>query len=100
RLARGCFWIAGVCFVWSLGPYLRVLGFNTGVMLPQTVLRYVPIVANARIPGRAFVIVQLMAAILGAMALASIDAARARRAWLPSAAILVLLIDFVPKSRA
>ena len=64
------FWIAGLFFVWALGPYLRVFGVNTAFMLPQTILRFVPVVANARIPGRAFVVVQLMIAVLGAMALA------------------------------
>ena len=55
------------------------------IMLPQTILRFLPVVANARIPGRAFVVVQLMIAVLGAMALAlpggSPGAGRASRCW-------------------
>jgi hypothetical protein len=70
--ARVYLWIAGVFFIWSLGPYLRVFGANTAFMLPQTILRFVPGMANARIPGRAIVVVQLMIAVLGAMALASL----------------------------
>jgi len=70
--ARVYLWIAGVFFIWSLGPYLRVFGANTAFMLPQTFLRFVPGMANARIPGRAIVVVQLMIAVLGAMALTSL----------------------------
>ena len=51
-------------FVWALGPHLRIFGYTTGMILPQTVLRYVPIAANARIPGRAIVLVSLAAAVL------------------------------------
>ncbi|HKT78793.1 MAG TPA: hypothetical protein VJP86_01140, partial [Vicinamibacterales bacterium] len=29
-------------FVWSLGPYLRIAGWNSGFVLPQTFLRFVP----------------------------------------------------------
>jgi hypothetical protein len=70
--ARVYAWIAGIFFIWSLGPYLRVFGANTAFMLPQTFLRFVPVIANARIPGRALVVVQLMIAVLGAMALTSL----------------------------
>ena len=98
-LVRACFWIAGVFFVWALGPYVRILGYNTGVMLPQTLLRYVPIAANARIPGRAFAVVQLMAAMLGAIALASLPGSARRRTMLAGAAIAGVLLDFVPAAR-
>ncbi len=101
---QAALWIGGVFFVWSLGPYLRVLDYNTGLMLPQTLLRYVPIAANARIPGRAFVVVQLMVAIAGALALSSL-----RTAW-PSLApratavavlaIVGVLVDYWPATRA
>ncbi len=64
-------WIAGVFLIWSLGPYLRVFGANTAFMLPQTFVRFVPGIGNARIPGRAIVVVQLMIAVLGAMTIAS-----------------------------
>jgi hypothetical protein len=101
---QAALWIGGVFFVWSLGPYLRVLDYNTAVMLPQTLLRYVPIAANARIPGRAFVVVQLMVAIVGAAALSSL-----RETWPPLApramlvaavAIAGVLVDYWPATRA
>jgi hypothetical protein len=46
-------------FTWALGPHLLVLGRNTGMILPQTLLRYIPIASNARMPGRAMVVVYL-----------------------------------------
>ena len=97
------FWIGGVFFVWALGPYVRVLDFNTAVMLPQTLLRYVPIAANARIPGRAFVVVQLMAAIAGALVLASLRTARPsvgpRATLIAILAIAGVLLDYWPAAR-
>lgn len=92
---RAYLWIAGVFFIWSLGPYLRVLGANTGFMLPQTLIRFIPVVGNARIPGRAIVVVQLMVAVLGAIALASIP--RPRRATIGVAAVVAVLLDFWPR---
>jgi hypothetical protein len=86
----GRWWIVGGAFLlWSLGPYLRVAGANTGVLSPQAALRYVPIVANARMPGRAVVVAQLAAAVLVALALASIADARRRRLAALAAAVLV-----------
>jgi len=54
-------------FVWSLGPFLLVAGRATGILLPQFFVRFVPIVSNARIPGRGLVMVMLGAAVLSAM---------------------------------
>jgi hypothetical protein len=84
--------IAGVFLVWTLGPYLDVFGIDTGLPLPQMLLRFVPIVSNARIPGHASVFVALGVAVLLALAVAS-----SPRRW-PAAAIgallAVLLADF------
>jgi hypothetical protein len=82
-------------FVWALGPYLMLFGANTGFMLPQTALRFVPLLANARIPGRAFVMVTLGVAVMVAFVLAS-DALRARRGLFASLAALIILIDYWP----
>ena len=97
--ARKLLLIAGLFFVWSLGPYLRIFGFNTAFMLPQTLLRFVPIVANARIPGRAFVVVILMVALLAAIALATI-ADRRRRMLTAVAALVILTVEFWPAPHA
>jgi hypothetical protein len=82
--------VIAVFFVWSLGPFLVTFGANTGFILPQTLARYVPLLANARIPGRAFVMVILGLAMLVAYVLASLP----RR--VTAIAALLLLIDFWP----
>jgi hypothetical protein len=50
--------------VWALGPFLTVAGFDTGLPLPQALARFVPLVENARMPGRAMVGVYLALGIL------------------------------------
>jgi hypothetical protein len=90
--ARPWFWIAGVFAVWSLGPSLTVAGLDTGLLLPQSLARFIPIVSNARMPGRAFIFVQLAAAILGAMAISSWGWNTARVAALTA----VLVIEGLP----
>jgi hypothetical protein len=94
--ARAYLCIAGVFFVWSLGPYLQVFGANTAFMLPQTFLRFVPGIANARIPGRAIAVAQLMIAILGAMALASLRPSP-RRTAIGAVAVLAVTLDCWPR---
>lgn len=91
--AREAIFVAGIFFIWALGPYLVVLGWNTGLYLPEILLRYIPIVANARIPGRAIVVVYLAVALVLAVALAARPIERRRRA----AALLglAILVEFV-----
>jgi hypothetical protein len=61
-------WVGGLFLTWSAGAYLIVAGFDTGLPLPQALAHYVPVLSNARVPGRAVVMVQLSAAILSAIA--------------------------------
>jgi hypothetical protein len=67
--ARRWLWVCGMFAVWSLGPSLSIGGTDTGLFLPQTLVRVIPVVSNARMPGRAMVMVQLASAVLGAMVL-------------------------------
>jgi hypothetical protein len=71
-------WTAiGVVFlIWSAGPFIVIGGTDTGVLLPQLFARYVPIVANARIPGRAFIVAQLAVAVLCALAVTRVRLSR------------------------
>jgi hypothetical protein len=55
--------------LWALGPFLTVLASNTGILLPQAAAQLVPIVNNARIPGRAMVMVVLASVVVLALAL-------------------------------
>ena len=68
-----------IFFVWALGPHLMVLGRNTAMVLPGAFLRYIPIVNNARVPGRAMVVVSLAMAVLAAVVAARWRPASGRR---------------------
>ena len=57
RAARTWLLLGCVFLVWSAGPFLRVFGIDTGLPLPQVLLRYVPVVSNARIPPHVGVLV-------------------------------------------
>ena len=59
--------VATAFALWALGPILTIAGFDTGLKLPATLLRYVPFVANARMPGRAMVGVFMAVAVLIAL---------------------------------
>ena len=59
--------VGAVFMTWALGPWLIAFGRQTPLMLPAIVVRYVPVVANARIPGRAMVVVHLVLSMLAAM---------------------------------
>jgi hypothetical protein len=95
---RRWLWIGGLFLVWSLGPYLMVFGHNSGIMLPQTFVRFLPIVANARMPGRAFVVVQLVVSLIGAMVLASRRKTRSGTA-IAVIATLAVAADYWPRPR-
>lgn len=74
----------------AAGPFLRLGGFDTGIPLPWALLRYVPVLSNARIPGRAMIVVTLAFAILVAYAVA-------RLRTLPRIAVAVaLLVEMLP----
>lgn len=61
---------ATMFLAWALGPWLTIAGSQTGVLLPAFALRWVPVVNNARMPGRALVVVYLVLGLLAAIALA------------------------------
>ena len=57
--------IVGLAFLlWALGPFLLIGGFDTGLKLPEILARFVPFVANARMPGRAMVCVFMALGVL------------------------------------
>ena len=57
--------------IWALGPFLTVAGLDTGLPLPQALARFVPLVENARMPGRAMVCVYLALGVLMALRMGS-----------------------------
>lgn len=62
--------VLAVFALWALGPILTLGGFDLGLPLPQTLARFVPLVDNARMPGRAIVCVYLALGVLMALRLA------------------------------
>ena len=84
--------VAAVFGVMALGPFLRVGGWDTALPLPDAILRYVPVFSNARIPGRAVIMVQLAVAILMAHALA-------RRSIFPAVLLAFLVVAEALPSR-
>jgi hypothetical protein len=71
RVEARRWWIVAATFaVWSLGPILTVAGHDTGLRLPEIAARFVPVVANARMPGRGMVVVYLALGLLAALRLA------------------------------
>ena len=84
--------LAAVFFAVAIGPFVRIDGIDTGIPGPFALLRYVPGFSNARMPGRAIVVVQLAAAVLTAMVLG-----RRTTRWKDGAWWLVfLVIEAVP----
>jgi hypothetical protein len=73
REARRWLVVCGVFGLWALGPMLTVAGVDVGLPLPESLKRYVPVVSNARMPGRAMVVVYLGLGVLSALRLAALD---------------------------
>jgi hypothetical protein len=89
--------LAGALFlIWSLGPWLLVFGRQTPLILPGIALRFVPIVANARIPGRAMVVVYLAAALLAAFGTAWLARHGGRRQALAWCLALLVAVESAP----
>ena len=74
----------------AMGPFIRAFGADTGLVLPDALLRYVPIVSNARMPGRAILVVQVALAVLVALALRSVS----RRIQI--VVVTLLLVELIP----
>ena len=87
--------VVGLLFgVWAVGPYIVAGGRTLWVLLPATLVRYVPVVANARIPARAMVVVYLAAGMLAATGWQSLR--RQSKTVVGSLLLAVLAIDYWP----
>jgi len=85
--------LAIVFGIWALGPFLTIGGADLGFALPAILLRYVPFVANARMPGRAIVIVYMTLALLIARGV-SAEAGRLRSATVQCLLAALVLFEF------
>ena len=88
--------LGGAFFLWALGPHLMAFGVNTGLILPQVLMRYVPIVSNARVPGRAMVMVYLALSVLCAVAVTELQLRFRRGALLTAIAGAAIFADYLP----
>jgi hypothetical protein len=66
------------------------------MILPQTLLRYVPIANNARLPGRAIVLTYLALAVLTAVAVAERRTKRVGRVVGLFAIAIAVIVDYLP----
>jgi len=64
--------VLGVFVTWALGPFLMIGGRDLGLPLPETVARFIPLVENARVPGRAMVGVYLALGVLMVLRLSAV----------------------------
>jgi hypothetical protein len=62
--------------IFALGPFLTFGGHDLGLPLPQALARFIPLVENARMPGRAMVVVYLALSVLMALRLAGLSVRR------------------------
>ena len=89
--------LTGTVFgLWALGPWLTVLGRQTPLMLPAIVLRFVPVIANARIPGRAMVVTSLVVAVLAALGLLQLLAGNRRARTAGWCCVIGLIVESIP----
>jgi hypothetical protein len=76
-------WIAvgAVSLVWALGPTAMLGGLDLGLPLPESLVRFVPVVSDARMPGRAMVLVYLAVGMLLALRLPALQGRWSRPGW-------------------
>jgi hypothetical protein len=96
RGRRSCWLVPLALFgVWALGPFIAAAGHGTPLWLPATLVRWVPIVNNARIPGRAIVVVYLCLAVFTAIGFSTLIASGRR--GLAAVLAVLLLVDCLPQ---
>jgi hypothetical protein len=83
----------------ALGPFVHIAGMNTYVPTPWTILRYVPVVGAARMPGRMLVLVMLGLAVLLAVALRDLRARSRHPGVLTACVAGLLLFEMAPAPR-
>ena len=93
-------WVAMTAFfgLLALGPFVRVATVNTCIPTPWALLRYLPVVGNARSPSRFAMVVTLGLALLFAYALSALATGARRRVTLGVVGAL-LLLELTPVPR-
>ena len=75
----------------TLGPFIFIGGVNTYVVGPWALLRYVPLVSAARMPGRFAIVLMMAFAVIFALALRHVRARWGDRRGLVLAVVAALL---------
>jgi hypothetical protein len=83
--------VLAVFAIWALGPFLTIAGVDAGLPLPQALARFLPLVDNARMPGRAIVCVYLSLGVLMALRMA----AAIHRPAVQWALLVLLALDYL-----
>jgi hypothetical protein len=81
--------VAVAFWLLSLGSRLKVLGYVTALPLPAALLEHLPLLRQARAPGRHMVVAALALGILAAFGWQGL-----RRRWLRAAFVLGLALDY------
>jgi hypothetical protein len=83
-------------FVWALGSHAFVFGQNTAFVMPGALLRMVPVASNARMPGRAIIVVSLALSTLAAIGVARYSARRRYPVFVAACAAIVVFLELLP----
>ena len=84
----------------ALGPFVHVAGVNTYIPTPWTLLRYVPVIGEARMPSRFAVLMMMGLAVLFALALVALaNRDRRRRPLILATVGLALAFELLPAPR-
>ena len=75
----------------ALGPFISIAGVNTYVLGPWALLRYVPLISAARMPGRFAIVLMIAFAVIFALALRHVRERWGDRRGLVLAVVAVLL---------
>lgn len=102
RAQFGRLWV-GIALMFglmSIGPFLTIAGVNTFIPGPWALLRYVPVIGAARMPGRMSIVVMMALCVLFAMALTAIGRRYPqRRRQILIAAGVLLAFELCPAPR-
>ena len=96
--ARRWLIVAAVFLLWAVGPRLTAFGRDLQILMPATLIRYLPVLSNARIPSRAIAGAIWPSRVLSAIGFATLVNRRQTRAAALLGALLV--IDYLPAPAA
>ena len=84
----------------SLGPFVYLAGVNTYIPTPWALLRYLPLIGEARMPSRMAIVATMAVAVMFAGALSTWTArVPRRRGWILLGVAALLWIDLMPAPR-